>query len=741
MDYVELEVGLHRREANTYSLEMRLSEPNSDGDIWLTGNTQPIIDIKLEEMRSLSGDDAEYGKKLAVKFLGHEAVKEAFKLAKGKAQTLKIPLRLRLFIGPTVPELHDLRWETMIDPLSDSPLLMSENVLFSRYISSLDARPLRLRPRTAMRALVVIANPKNLDNQQPNGRKLAPIDVDGELRRAKSSFANIPVTSLPPDKSSLPPGSNSVPPPSRATLENIITELRKGFDILYLVCHGALINGRPMLWLEDDEGNIANVAGRELVVKVRDMRQPPRLIVLASCQSAGKGDDARSDDAGSDDERSDDGGALSALGPRLAEAGVPAVIAMQGNVTMKTQAKFIQKLFEELDNKGQIDSAAAVARSSVSKQDDWWMPVLFMRLKSGRVWYTPGFYEKFEKWPMLLNRIKDGICVPILGPGLTDSLVGSRRELAQKLAEKYYYPMAYHQREELPQVAQFLAIKQKDPLFAPRSFLEYMCRAMLDLHGDEIEPELRALSPENASLDELVTAFDTLLDLVWRRRCQVNPAEPHKVLADLPFRMYVTTNPDRLMAKALSEAVIGGKKKEPRVEVCRWNDEIAELPSVRQLEPNYRPSKESPLIYHLFGRIEPPENLVDDDIEQTEFLKSLVLTEDNYFDFLIGATKNNDQIPTAVRKAFSAYSLLFLGFHLDDWNFRVLYRSIMSRQGRFAGADVPHVAVQIDPEEWRVQEPERAREFLQSYFQSAEISIYWGSADDFVEELRSYYKK
>jgi hypothetical protein len=40
----------------------------------------------------------------------------------------------------------------------------------------------------------------------------------------------------------------------------------------------------------------------------------PRLVVLASCQSGGS---------------SHDGGALTALGPRLAEIGVPAVLAMQ----------------------------------------------------------------------------------------------------------------------------------------------------------------------------------------------------------------------------------------------------------------------------------------------------------------------------------------------------------------------------------------------------------------------------
>jgi hypothetical protein len=299
--------------------------------------------------------------------------------------------------------------------------------------------------------------------------------------------------------------------------------------------------------------------------------------------------------------------------------------------------------------------------------------------------------------------------------------------------------MAYHQREDLPQVTQFLAIKQKDSRFAPRSFLEYMCTGMVNLHGDDIEPELRDFKFEKASLDDLVVAFDKLLERVWRQRCKVNPAEPHKVLADLPFRMYITTNPDSLLAKALSESLMDGKEKQPRVEVCRWNQYISQIPSVRDLEPTYRPSKESPLVYHLFGRIEPPVNLTDSDIDRSRFLKSLVLTEDNYFDFLIGSTKNKDQMPGTVKVALTNYSLLFLGFHLDDWNFRVLYRSIMNLEGKAAGEDNPHVAVQIDPEEWRVQEPERARRFLDSYFQSDKISIYWGSVEDFVEELKNQY--
>ena len=85
----------------------------------------------------------------------------------------------------------------------------------------------------------------------------------------------------------------------------------------------------------------------------------PRIVVLASCQSAGSG-----------------GVGLAALGPRLAEAGVPAVIAMQGNVLMTTAAEFMQSFFKELLVDGQIDRAVAVARGNVRRSPDDWMPVL-----------------------------------------------------------------------------------------------------------------------------------------------------------------------------------------------------------------------------------------------------------------------------------------------------------------------------------------------------------------------------
>ena len=74
------------------------------------------------------------------------------------------------------------------------------------------------------------------------------------------------------------------------------------------------------------------------------LRNLPRLVVLISCQSAGS-------------PAPDESSALAAIGPRLAEAGVPAVLAMQGDLSMSTARAFLPRFFEELQRSGQVDAA------------------------------------------------------------------------------------------------------------------------------------------------------------------------------------------------------------------------------------------------------------------------------------------------------------------------------------------------------------------------------------------------
>ncbi len=118
---------------------------------------------------------------------------------------------------------------------------------------------------------------------------------------------------------------------------------------------------------------------------------------------------------------------------------------------------------------------------------------------------------------------------------------------------------------------------------------------------------------------------------------------------------------------------------------------------------------------------------------------SLVLTEDDYLKYLI---LSKDLLPIAVTGTLVRRSLLFLGFSLDDLAFRALFRIITSLKGKAALDKHAHVGVQVDPEEHSLNDVERARRYLQEeYFASARdalkrFDVYWGSAADFLRELR-----
>jgi hypothetical protein len=101
----------------------------------------------------------------------------------------------------------------------------------------------------------------------------------------------------------------------------------------------------------------------------------------------------------------------------------------------------------------------------------------------------------------------------------------------------------------------------------------------------------------------------------------------------------------------------------------------------------------------------------------------------------MGVTRNNDLIPEVVRAALAQHLLLFLGFQLDAWDTRAVFRSFFAREGRKAG--LPHIAAQVDPDEERLLEPAQARKYLEDFCtcKEAQFRVYWGHAAEFVQEL------
>lgn len=149
------------------------------------------------------------------------------------------------------------------------------------------------------------------------------------------------------------------------TLNAIVDALRDGVDVLYLVAHGSRHNAEGLLWLEREDGTSERVIATDFASRIAGLSRRPLLIFLALCRSADE---------------------LAAVGPLLATAGIPAVVAMQGNVAITTIAHLAPTFFRELQRDGDVERALAAARGSVLDQTDWWLPVLYSRLADGRIW-------------------------------------------------------------------------------------------------------------------------------------------------------------------------------------------------------------------------------------------------------------------------------------------------------------------------------------------------------------------
>ncbi len=675
--YADLELSLHRFDTGRYAAQFRFSLPKSEADIGL-GQDKPVsveLDLADNVFDPMLFEPEPYGAALTAALFHDPALRTAFAQARASAQGQNLPLRLRLWISASAPELHKLRWELLRDPQDNSLLSTNENIYFSRYFSSMDWRPVHLSQKGNLRALVAVANPSDLQNY-----KLAPIDSAGELERARAGLAGIGLVELP---------ASGKP----ASIDEITSALRAdGSDILYLVCHGIMSNGRGLLYLEGADGKHEVVSGDDFAQRIKELQKPPRLAVLVSCQSAGTGA----------------GETLATLGPRLVEAGVPAVLAMQSNLQMDTAAQFLPVFFHELQKDGQIDRALVVARGMVRRQLDFWVPVLFMRLKSGHLWYTPGFsHQDDSDYETEIRYISRERCTPIIGPGLLDSLLGPSADIARAWASTFHYPMSPYDSDALPKVAQYLATDKGDAV----PFDEYedaVQRALKKNFQADLPPE---------TIKKKFVEPDALMKIIGAKRRANNPLDAYRVLSNLPFPLYITANPDCLLEDALVEA---GRK--PEAMVSPWNARLASRKTVFDLQPDYEPSPEHPLVFYLFGR--------------WNDRGSLVLTEDEYIKYLIGFTSNKAFVPEQVRLALSDTMLLFLGFQTEEWAFRVIFHSILAQAGSELLGQYAHIAAQIEPQDERTLEPLRARRYLEKYFiKGANINLFWGRAEDYLTGL------
>lgn len=354
-----LEMGLEHVEGLQARLWFRFFRPGDAAESSL-GLSAPLpVRLDPAVLRAASGSPGEYGRLLAEMVFSDPLARVAFSTARAAAD--RAPLHARLFIDPFAPDMQAVRWEMLYDLDRRVMLAADENIYFSRALSSASMQSFTPPTAERLRALVMIANPA-LAN-------LSSIDVNGELERARGGLQDMELTCLVG--------------PGQATLDGLLAGLQAGCDVLYFVAHG-LVGERPRVFLEHPDGSPDPVEVDVLLERLRGLARLPLLAVLISCESAGDGSISP----------------MLALGPRLlAETGIPAVIAMQGQVSFPTVERFMPVFFHELQRDGQIDRALSAARARVMDRPDWWMPVLFSRLRDNRLLAPPPLARPLDLQP------------------------------------------------------------------------------------------------------------------------------------------------------------------------------------------------------------------------------------------------------------------------------------------------------------------------------------------------------
>ncbi|HRI71518.1 MAG TPA: SIR2 family protein [Polyangium sp.] len=636
----------------------------------------------LKALEDIQTNYDKYGELLAKQLFASERVVEFFRTADLATRAKGDYLRLLLCIEDTASELQWLRWELLRHPITNERVATTQKVLFSRIPKSPNVEPVKRTARTKLSVLVAISAPP-AEQLQRDG--LAPVNFAAEQARVAAALEGV-------DRAEVRTLGQSAKP---FTIDRLITELHLGVDVLYVVCHGIFGKARSTgLILQKEDGSAVAVPGIELVNRLAELQKVPRLVVLASCQSAGGGQQIRPQVNGSKLETS----AEATLATLLGEKGVPAIVAMQGNISMETVAQMMPVFFKDLLTHGQIDLALARARGAAPKEArDAWMPALFMRLKDGRLWdfskkkspeVQPNEYERvLDK---VVGWIEDRKIVPILGPGLLARVHGDVRQTARQLAQDHAFPLAQHDCTDLPRVLQYLSVKDsRDDLV--RFYRGQIIRDLIEQHKGWLPEDAR----KKKDLNEL-------LELVGDKLRDDGHVDPYSILAELPAAVYVTTNFDSLLENALR-----ARKKTPREVLSRWRYQEDKLAAPDK--SGKEATLDEPLVYHPFGTF-------------AGVPEGWVLTEDNYFDYLIKMSAK-EAIPDRVASVLLRYPLLFLGFRLTDWEFRVLFRLMMSypdAQKRLTRNR--HVAIQLDPDAQTMVDVEKSKAYLAKYCnESAQI--------------------
>ena len=328
---------------------------DSPGGQAQTKITVPFSDLELENFvlrvgqrrrgrRRIESHDLDVARQFGATLFDaiiRDDVAEAYRSSLVWAQTRGVGLRIRLRLSGA-PALIDIPWEFLFDQSARRFVALSVDSPIVRFLDVPGVTvPLKVDP--PIKILAVIASPSDFE----------PLQVEDEWKRLKAVADSV--------------AALSIERLEKPTLSELQSALRREYHILHFVGHGGFDEATQdgLLVFEDEQGRGNEVSATYLATLLHDA-DSLRLAVLNACDGA-RG--SRTDQ-------------FSGVAQSLLQQGVPAVVAMQFEISDDAALTFAREFYRAFSEGLPVEAALAEARKSMFAQQndsEWATPVLYLR--------------------------------------------------------------------------------------------------------------------------------------------------------------------------------------------------------------------------------------------------------------------------------------------------------------------------------------------------------------------------
>ena len=342
-----------RAESGDGEAETRFINPFNEDKRARIGDTLTKVALRSSaRVRSSSKSEVktmkEFGSTLFDKAISG-SVRDFYYKCQGEADKANMGIRWRLTLDPSV---SDLPWEFMF--WQDDFVALHPRSPIVRFIKGA-SRVVPLKAEHPLRVLVVIATPQSE----------TPLETSAEKQQI--------TTALTPLIAERRLDVDYIEGPD--TWNRLCKKLlRNETHILHFMGHGAFdeADGEGILVMEDADGKSDRIDSKRLRVLVQG-KSNLRLVVLNSC--LGTAGDASQP--------------FSSVAAGLVKSGVPAVMAMQFEISDNAARAIAETFYTSLALNMPVDAAVTEARRKIFLDDDesleWATPILYMQVPDGQL--------------------------------------------------------------------------------------------------------------------------------------------------------------------------------------------------------------------------------------------------------------------------------------------------------------------------------------------------------------------